>query len=342
MKKLIAFTSLSLLITIILFPSLAEGRVDAKFIIRDMNGRQIFMKSPDGKIIYGNVLVGEKIIFDARKSNSMYPIDKYYWDFDGDGKYDEITSTPIVHYTYEKAGEYNATLLAVATSAPPHGDGDTITHKIIVVDNLLPPVAIFEIERRENGTFIFNASKSYDKDGYIMIYKWDFDGDGKYDETGSTPLALHNYSKNGYYVVSLTVVDYDLLKSKKIRIIKISNLNGSINEIKGEIKIENKCEESIDAFIIINNNEKFNVSIEANGNYVINPLLSPSLNEIYIYSEGKNATFIFNGSEGINIIVKKNSIYTSDEEINRTAGFNFLALFIAILIIWRIKTMEKD
>ena len=43
-----------------------HSRVDAKFKILDFEtGRQIYMKTPDGKIIYGNVLVGQKLIFDG-------------------------------------------------------------------------------------------------------------------------------------------------------------------------------------------------------------------------------------------------------------------------------------
>ena len=95
---------LSFISIILAMLPLAEARVDARFIIKDLSGRQIYMRTPDGKIIFGNVVAGQEIIFDASASNSMYPIDRYYWDFDGDGKYD--ASGKNVTWAYEKNGYY--------------------------------------------------------------------------------------------------------------------------------------------------------------------------------------------------------------------------------------------
>ncbi|MBU1173484.1 MAG: PKD domain-containing protein [Proteobacteria bacterium] len=53
-------------------------------------------------------------------------------------------------------------------------------------------------------TVIFDGSGSYDPDGSIMSYEWDF-GDGK-KATGAT--VSHVYSDMGSYTVTLTVKDY--------------------------------------------------------------------------------------------------------------------------------------
>jgi len=51
----------------------------------------------------------------------------------------------------------------------------------------------------------FNASNSYDLDGWIAQYFWDF-GDG----TNTTGVSVeHAYSTNGSYTVTLTVFDDD-------------------------------------------------------------------------------------------------------------------------------------
>jgi len=55
----------------------------------------------------------------------------------------------------------------------------------------------------------FDASGSSDRDGSILAYEWDFDGDGVTDLTRTEPLVTHSYSNPGTYVVTLTVSDYD-------------------------------------------------------------------------------------------------------------------------------------
>ena len=51
----------------------------------------------------------------------------------------------------------------------------------------------------------FNGSNSYDLDGYITNYTWDF-GDGN---SGIGEISQHTYSTNGTYIISLTVQDND-------------------------------------------------------------------------------------------------------------------------------------
>lgn len=55
----------------------------------------------------------------------------------------------------------------------------------------------------------FNASNSYDPDGDIVAYEWDF-GDGK---NASGIVAQHNYSDSGIYLVTLKVTDNQNLSS---------------------------------------------------------------------------------------------------------------------------------
>ena len=204
MKKL----ALIIFLLILIIP-VVKARVDARFIIKDEKGRQIYMINPDKEILFGNVLVGQQIYFDASSSNSAYPIDGYWWDLDGDGNYDKKISTPVFNYKYEKAGIYNVTLTAVASVI---GDGDSVTKTVVVVEELFAPEAFFSIERNDS-IFIFNASRSYDKDGYIKSYTWDFDGDGKFDEDGLwnnySKISKWKYERNGYYIVTLKLVDYD-------------------------------------------------------------------------------------------------------------------------------------
>ena len=71
--------------------------------------------------------------------------------------------------------------------------------------NGMDPVALFEPIQNTNDdhSFSFNASGSYDEDGNITSYFWDF-GDG----TTSTEMnSDHTYSGEGWYNVTLIVTD---------------------------------------------------------------------------------------------------------------------------------------
>jgi thermitase len=59
-------------------------------------------------------------------------------------------------------------------------------------------------------TIIFNASASYDPDGTIVDYVWDF-GDGTIQHAGA--VISHIYAKGGTYTVSCTAIDNEGLNS---------------------------------------------------------------------------------------------------------------------------------
>lgn len=78
----------------------------------------------------------------------------------------------------------------------------------------------------------FDGSNSYDKDGAIIEYSWNF-GDGT---TGSGETVTHSYSEAGQYLVTLTVIDNYHRKSspdKTVSIIIQPNRSPSIPEISG-------------------------------------------------------------------------------------------------------------
>ena len=54
---------------------------------------------------------------------------------------------------------------------------------------------------------LFDASRSYDPDGWIASYRWDFDGDGKADATGVK--VAWTFARFGRHRVTLTVTDND-------------------------------------------------------------------------------------------------------------------------------------
>lgn len=73
-----------------------------------------------------------------------------------------------------------------------------------------PPVAQFEFtpERPKVGeTVHFDASESFDPDGQIIKYEWDFESDGAIDAQGVR--VEHSFNQAGTFTVTLTVTDND-------------------------------------------------------------------------------------------------------------------------------------
>ena len=83
--------------------------------------------------------------------------------------------------------------------------GSTVA-TITMVAGVRPPVASFTVDldvAPVSQSLGFDASDSYDPDGSIASYSWDY-GDG---ETGEGASSVHVYEQPGEYLVILTVVD---------------------------------------------------------------------------------------------------------------------------------------
>jgi hypothetical protein len=85
-----------------------------------------------------------------------------------------------------------------------------------------PPVADIESPRfvRRDRPAIFDGSNSYDPDGNVVGWLWDF-GDGRMAEG---PQVEHAYMAAGEYVVSLTVVDQMGQRDKTSQSVRVLRL----------------------------------------------------------------------------------------------------------------------
>jgi PKD repeat protein len=143
--------------------------------------------------------VGQAVQFDGSGSYDLDgTIEKYSWDF-GDGSTGDGVSPT---HTYANQGFYTVRLTVT------DDDGLTSTASTLAMIEATvnqPPVADpgGPYTGSPNQTIQFDASASYDPDGSISQYWWDF-GDGSFG-AGITPT--HSYDKAGEYLVSLTVVD---------------------------------------------------------------------------------------------------------------------------------------
>lgn len=132
-------------------------------------------------------------------NNSIDPdgyISSYTWSF-GDGT---NSTEPNPQKTYASFGNYTATLTVK--------DNDNLSDSKsinISVQNKTPTAIMTASPLSGNAplTVNFNGSNSYDPDGNIYSYEWNF-GDG-YSGTGTT--TNHSYSAGGNYTAQLTVTD---------------------------------------------------------------------------------------------------------------------------------------
>jgi PKD repeat protein len=99
----------------------------------------------------------------------------------------EGTPSPVVSITYDNSNP-----------PPPPPDNQ-------------PPVisVIADVEKGDAPLFVnFDASASTDPDGEIVLYVWDWEGDGQVDATSqNSPLGYHTYEKYGWYYPTLTIWD---------------------------------------------------------------------------------------------------------------------------------------
>ncbi len=145
--------------------------------------------------------VNKAVPFDGTGSyDSDGTIVNYTWDFgDGTKGYGETTT-----HVYSNPGTYQVTL-TVKDDDGATGSDTTTAMILNQTTGNLPPVAKANgpYSGLTGGEVLFKATGSYDPDGTIVNYTWDFgDGTKGYGET-----TTHVYDTAGLYTVILTVED---------------------------------------------------------------------------------------------------------------------------------------
>jgi PKD repeat protein/KaiC/GvpD/RAD55 family RecA-like ATPase len=159
--------------------------------------------------------VATEVFVQFNASSSYDPdgtIVSYYWDF-GDG---QNGMGRVASHAYGDNGTYTVALTVT------DNDGLTNTTRDTVLVQDKPPIALFTVSANvvDTGVFIqFDASSSYDPDGTVIGFYWDF-GDGK-NATGK--VVSHSYAYNGTYTVALTATDDDGLTDVHLDTITVHN-----------------------------------------------------------------------------------------------------------------------
>jgi PKD repeat protein len=139
--------------------------------------------------------------FDARSSvDADGQIVGYSWDF-GDGTSEQGAQ---VTHTFPQSGTYSVKLFV--TDDRGNTGAATATVTLLDPQKNSTPTASFVVSSLRDVSPVavaLDASGSFDLDGAIGQYLWDF-GDGR---GGSGRTTSHEYDQSGTYIVSLTITD---------------------------------------------------------------------------------------------------------------------------------------
>jgi PKD repeat protein len=209
------------------------------------------------------VYTGETITFNATNSyDSDGAIIEYFWDF---GDNTNATGVSVAH-SYADNGTYTITLTVT--------DDDGASAIATDIKTILnrAPLASFEIDPqqpRTNELIIFNASDSYDLDGRILTYTWNFGDDNI--TAGTSPTLTHTYKTSGDYSVVLSVTDNDHFSNSSTRTFTVQNVDVALLDITVSAE-EVYVGQALNISVAVRNegavNETFNVTLYYDGTVI--------------------------------------------------------------------------
>ncbi len=147
----------------------------------------------------------------------------YEWDFDSDGIYD-WSSTTGAETTHTYSTGVWIPVLRVTDSM--NNQATAVTQPIEV--SAYPPTADFTVSPTSGSnplTVSMNGdSESYDPDGTIVLWEWDYDGNGAYDYVSETTSdTSFTYTNIGVFPLTLRVTDNDGLTDTHSQDITVGN-----------------------------------------------------------------------------------------------------------------------
>jgi len=291
---------------------IVQWRVWANDTSNNWNSTSVFsfktLQGPTASFAYApsRPLVNEGIIFDASASQDFDGvITTYQWDF-GDGNITVVSQTSVVH-AFSAGGNYTVTLTVT--------DNDSYSRSTSqVIRAGISPIALFSHIPGEpivNSTVAFNASDSYDADGTIASYTWDF-GDGNVSTT-SNPTIIHVYNAPGIFRVCLTVLDNEGHNGSFSKFLTVAIHDVAILSVSPSAK-EVQAGQQVDIIVVVKNKgtaiETFNVTI-----YYNNSKIETQLVQGLAPDSETTLTFIWNTAN-----LASDSLYTLRAETSQITG----------------------
>jgi len=274
------------------------------------------------------IKANKTVTFDASLSyDPDGQIVSYIWDF-GDGQ--NLTTTEnVTKHKFAKSGIYKVNLTVV--------DNDNLMSSIAKTVMVgIPPKIIVEIPNtppfEPNHEITFNASLSYDPDGQIVSYIWDF-GDGQ-NLTTTENYVVHSYEKRGVYQFALKVIDDDGLANStsiKIQIGRPPVANFTFDPpnpkvwdtVKFDASKSHSDEAPITSFVWYFEDTRENVTSE-----------SPFIEHVFVSADpGYNVTLTVYDSDGLSSFCSLLVPVTAEVAQESAFGTETLAAIVIVIII---------
>ncbi len=165
-------------------------------------------------------------------ASSSYDTDGYIvlyeYDFEGDGIFDLVTTESTVTRLYDTVGAYPVKIRIMDDA----GVYASTTFTLYANPDNWAPYAEFTANPVQGDPPLsvhFDADNSYDQDGSITLYEWDYDGDGAFDDSGPAMSQTdHVYSTKGTYPARLRVTDNEGATGERVITVNCG-LNGIPN-----------------------------------------------------------------------------------------------------------------
>ena len=176
-----------------------------------INGAEFFVQEPEDPIAIfewdpDSPFAHQPATFDASDSESPNgEIVEYRWDFSGDGEPDEVTSDPITEWTFTEPGVGTAGL-----QVEDEAGRTSMTGAEFSVQEPEGPMAAFQWDPDQptvGEVVTFDGSDSHSPNGEIVEYRWDFTGDGEFDDATEDPIAEWTYEDSGVKLTTLEIED---------------------------------------------------------------------------------------------------------------------------------------
>ncbi len=189
-------------------PAVSEGRI----LVTTMEG-SLFIIGPASarpaaslEVSPARVSTGDEVVFSARNFSSPadLPAGGLYLDF-GDGTAGRWVSGMEQRHSYTQKGTYPVAWKVMDQIGAESHEGLSVAE----VFNDRPSAGLDLPPSARAGEPAALGVDGYDPDGRLVLYEWDFDGDGTFDWSGSDmpPGFNHTYPESGRYNLSVRVRD---------------------------------------------------------------------------------------------------------------------------------------
>ena len=203
--------------------------VISKPIVLPVLNKKPYFLNPSGRKKF-DISIRDTVVFFDSAMDDDGNLAELSFDFNGDGRFDSVITLAAksikVNYlhVYNDSGKFNTIIRAKDDS------GSFVLDTIEVqAEQDIPTVNPGMKSTQRPGPV--SLSGSYlQKFGTIVMFKWDFDGDGKYDDSSSTTsLMTYNYVNENAYLAKFYVRDDDGNIATATREIVISSTQKIVN-----------------------------------------------------------------------------------------------------------------